>query len=135
MSLSNEVEQALDSLLSMFQEDQWIEQVINKFLFLYQDTRSLNINIYLYLLNSLKKAKLICDDVEFSCGSITQFKVAMLENLPISNRGRLLRRFFAFRFLFGFAQISQQIDIVSFFFFLSKVLIKYLFCILIQSSM
>ena len=48
LSLSNEVEQALDSLLSMFQEDQWIEQVINKFLFLYQDTRSLNINIYLY---------------------------------------------------------------------------------------
>ena len=28
LSLSSEVEQALDSLLAMFQEDQWVEQVI-----------------------------------------------------------------------------------------------------------
>ncbi|RIA91827.1 hypothetical protein C1645_103700 [Glomus cerebriforme] len=80
LSLSSEIGQVLNSLLARFQEDQWIEQ-----------------------------AKLICDDVEFSCGSITQFKVAIVENLPISNRGRLLKRFFAFRFLFD--SESQQMSI------------------------
>ncbi|GET01950.1 protein FAM178B-like [Rhizophagus clarus] len=80
LSLSSEIEEVLNSLLEIFEEDQWIEQT-----------------------------KLICDDVEFSCGSVTQFKVAMLEHLPISDRGRSLRRFLAFRFLFGSkSTFSQQ---------------------------
>ncbi|CAG8506428.1 4920_t:CDS:10 [Funneliformis caledonium] len=85
MSLSNEVEQVVISLLAMFQEDQWMEQ-----------------------------AKLICNEIEFSCGSITQFKVAIIENLPITNRGRLLKHFLAVRFLIGCASpLPQQMDIIN----------------------
>jgi hypothetical protein len=56
----------------------------------------------------------MCDDVEFSCGSVTQFKVSILENLPITNRGRLLRRFLALRFLFGSKSTFSQKNIVNF---------------------
>ncbi|PKC02527.1 hypothetical protein RhiirA5_425113 [Rhizophagus irregularis] len=84
LSLSSEIEQLLDLLLEMFEEDQWKEQT-----------------------------KLICDDVEFSCGSITQFKASILENLPISNRGRLLRRFLAFRFLFGLKSTFSILDVIE----------------------
>ncbi|CAI2170811.1 3282_t:CDS:10 [Funneliformis geosporum] len=83
LSLSNGVEQVVDSLLDIFQEDQWIEQ-----------------------------AKLLCNEIEFSCGSITQFKLAIIENLPITDRGRLLKHFLTIRFLFGFeSPLSQQMNI------------------------
>ncbi|CAG8517622.1 8238_t:CDS:10 [Ambispora gerdemannii] len=68
----SEIEQMIASLLELFDEENWPVQ-----------------------------AKLICEDIASSCGNHTQFKVKILNHFPVVNRGPVLRRMLAFRFLFN----------------------------------
>ncbi|RIB17523.1 hypothetical protein C2G38_1427583 [Gigaspora rosea] len=69
--ISSYIERIVDSFLNLFKEDDWGSQ-----------------------------AKLICEDIVSTCGGTTKFNAVTIENLPISIRGRLLRRLLAFKSLF-----------------------------------
>ncbi|CAG8629932.1 12086_t:CDS:10, partial [Acaulospora colombiana] len=77
-SISGEVEKVIDSLLQSIHEDDWNSQV-----------------------------KLVCEDIISTCRNDTQFKVAILENLPASSRGRLVRRLLSFYSLFSSVDSSN----------------------------
>ncbi|CAG8470356.1 5864_t:CDS:10 [Ambispora leptoticha] len=72
-SIYDEIEQTIASFLELFDEENWPVQ-----------------------------AKLICEDITYSCGDQTQFKVKILNNFPVIDRGLLLRQILAFRFLFNY---------------------------------
>ncbi|CAG8487501.1 4129_t:CDS:10 [Gigaspora margarita] len=82
--ISSYIERIVDSFLNLFQEDDWGSQV-----------------------------KLICEDIVSTCGVTTKFNAVTIENLPISIRGRLLRRLLAFKSLFTLKQMISEKNIVE----------------------
>ncbi|CAG8592848.1 6524_t:CDS:10 [Cetraspora pellucida] len=82
--ISSYIERTVDSFLDLFKEDDWGSQ-----------------------------AKLICEDIVSACGTITKFNAVTLDNLPISIRGRLLRRLLAFKSLFTLSSITWDITTID----------------------
>ncbi|CAG8505881.1 7918_t:CDS:10, partial [Acaulospora morrowiae] len=80
-SILGEVETIVDALLQRLEDADWNSQ-----------------------------AKFVCKDIISACGNDTQFKVAMLSNLPVSTRGRLIRRLLSFYFLFSVSSIKFDLD-------------------------
>ncbi|CAG8626170.1 10641_t:CDS:10 [Paraglomus brasilianum] len=79
--ISSDLELAIGSLLDAIDGSQWTAQV-----------------------------KLLCKDITWSIGGSLYFNIALLERLPVSKRGLLLRRLLAFNFLLSKKAIPWSLD-------------------------
>ncbi|CAG8672657.1 9712_t:CDS:10, partial [Racocetra persica] len=82
--ISSYIERTVDSFLDLFKDDDWSSQ-----------------------------AKLICEDIVSACGTIAKFNAVTLDNLPISIRGRLLRRLLAFKSLFTLSSKTWDLNTID----------------------